>query len=178
MKNYDPDKLSPYVVVEEKPDRLHLQLNATSRFIHLFTVAILPVCIVLILVVSAYLLLKEDSVASVWPLFIVLPAPILMTMVPSFTDVIASPGMIEVHYRKFFRTKVKRYPLTNATSINARFRKAYRTAGWLFILEDKQGNSNFLFSIPSLPYKSRTEEKDNLLLALQQYSMVQSSDAF
>jgi hypothetical protein len=35
-----------------------------------------------------------------------------------------------------------------------------------------------LFSIPSLPYKTRTEEKDNLIQALQQHSMVESSDAF
>jgi hypothetical protein len=80
MKSYDPDKLSPYVVVEAKPDRLHLQLNAFSRLIHLFTVAILPACIVLLLVVSAYWLLKENSMAVVWPLFIVLPAPILMSL--------------------------------------------------------------------------------------------------
>jgi hypothetical protein len=73
---------------------------------------------------------------------------------------------------------VRRYQLTNDTRINARFRKAYRTAGWLFLLEDSRDNSTFLFSIPSLPYKSRTEEKDNLLQALGQYSIVQSSDSF
>jgi hypothetical protein len=178
VKNYDPNKLSPYVVVEAKPNRLHLQLNSFSRFIHLFTVSILPLCIVLLLVVSAYWLVKEDSMASVWPLFIVLPAPILMTMVPAFTDVIAKPGIIEVHYRKFFRTEVRRYQLSNKINLSARFRKAFRTAGWLFLLEDDRGNSTFLFSIPSLPYKTRTEEKDNLIQALQQHSMVESSDAF
>lgn len=169
MNNLDSKNFNPYVVVEATSNRLHLQLNAVSRGIHLLTVGILPLCIVLLLALSAYWLVKEDSSAAVWPLLIVLPAPILMTMVPAWTDIIASPGTIEVHYRKFFRTEVRKYEWHSGVTITTRFRKAYRTAGWLFLLEDTRGNSSFLFSIPSLPYKSRSEEKENLRQALLHY---------
>lgn len=169
------NRYSPFTVQEETADKLHLRLNTASGFLHLFTTLLLPAIIVSVVLVSAFLLYHENNTELIWPLVIILPVPVMMAMVPAWTAIIASPGYVEVHYKKLFRTHIHRFQLHNNMRIEAHIRNAYRSAGWVFSLNDNQGNRTHLFTIPSLPYNNRAAEKDNLLRALQQYCQLPES---
>jgi hypothetical protein len=121
------------------------------------------------LIISIYFLMDENETDNIWLLLLVLVAPIMLMLAPSWPLVKMENGKVEVWQKRFFNSKSITYVVAHDSHLDVQWKRAYKTAAWEFLLLDNTGKRIVMFAIPDAPFNRRLREKENVLTALKKY---------